>query len=336
MIFGKVFLSLIYLVISHTAYAQTAQDISIILKPEYPDAGEVTEVSLQSYSKDLRNKKIQWYLDDVLLVEGVGLVSHKITAPNFGEEINLIIKINNAEQARKIIRPNSADILWEADTYVPEFYKGKALPVDSSEIKAIAKLNNEQYKDKDKLYFNWYRDGYYLTKKSGRGKDTIILQSPGLYDDYNLSVKILNEDGIVVGQGDTRIANVEPELLLYFYSPLIGAMYSKAFPEENTITAGNESIIYAVPYYFSIENPLDLEYKWDIRNAKIFRNQNPALITVIPENTPFKISAEAIHKTALLQTAETNVIFKTENNNEFSDENFDVTDAELPDSFIYE
>ena len=291
--------------IAPTAFAQNFNEVAIGLEPEYPKPGDVIKISLQSYSQNLQGSKIGWYLDDVLLKEDVGLTENTITAPLLGEHITLIIKVNNKEQARRIITPTAVDILWEAQTYIPQHFMGRALPVDSSTIKAVALPHLGDAKKTENLIYNWYKGGRLLTKLSGRGRSTIITASPSLYDDYNLSIEITDSHGIVLSKNGVKITTVEPEILFYTSSPLLGINFTKAITTNNAQQLNNESAFVALPYYFSIANPQELTYKWRVSNARSLRGTQSNDIIITNKQTDAGISLTVQHPNVLLQSAST-------------------------------
>jgi len=293
----------ILLAVAQTAFAQNFNEVAMSITPEYPKPGDIIQVSLQSYSQNLQGAKVSWLLDEVLLKEGVGLTKSTITAPLLGEHITLIIKVNNKEQARRTITPATVDILWEAQTYTPKHYKGRALPVDSSTIRAIAIPQLGKAVDTAGLIYNWYKGSTLLTKLSGRGKDTITTDSPGLYDDYNLSVEVTNASGIILSKNGVRITTTEPEILFYASTPILGIDLARAISTNNTSQPSNESTFVALPYYFSITEPQELQYTWSVSNAQYIQDTKPNSITLTTIGTGMSLSATAQHSKILLQSS---------------------------------
>ncbi len=308
-----IFIFIIFTLSIQTAFAQSFREVAIQLEPEYPKPESIVQVSLQSYSQNLQGLKISWYLDDVLIKEGNGLINLELTAPILGEQINLIIKINDTVVASRTIAPTMIDILWEAQTYTPKHYKGRALPVDSSRVRAIAIPHLGRDTDPQDLIYNWYKESRLLTKQSGRGKNTLITDSPGLYDDYHLAVEVTDIQGKVLGQNGVRIISTEPELILYKTSPLLGTLFQNALSTKITQQQNIEQSLIAIPYYFSITKGQELSYVWRISGAQYIQDSAPNNITITNTNTKANISVTAQHQQSLLQSASTSYYFSGQN-----------------------
>lgn len=73
-----------------------------------------------------------------------------------------------------IFQANDVDILWQAETYTPPFYQGYARPSFGSDLKLFAiphikdSLGNTIAKDK--LIFNWQKDGKNLPLAPAQAK----------------------------------------------------------------------------------------------------------------------------------------------------------------------
>ena len=308
-----IFTFIIFILSVQITSAQGFREVAIQLEPEYPKPASSVQVSLQSYSQNLQGSKIGWYLDDVLIKEGDGLTSLELTVPILGEQINLIIKINNIVVASRTIIPTTIDILWEAQTYTPKHYKGRALPVDSSIVRAIALPHFGRDINPQDLIYNWYKGSRFLTRQSGRGKNTLITDSPGLYDDYNLIVEVTDTQGRVLGQNGVRITATEPELIFYNTSPLLGTIFQSALSANIAQQQKVERSLIAIPYYFSITTERELSYTWRISGAQYIQEGAPNNITITNTDTRANISVGAQHQQSLLQSASTSYRFLGQN-----------------------
>jgi len=303
-----IFTLLILTLLTHTQISSAQgiasfSEVAIQLQPQYPKPGGTVQVSIQSYSQNLQGSNIGWYLDDILLKKGQGLTNLELAVPLLGEQIQLIIKVNDTTVASRIIAPTTIDILWEAQTHTPRYYLGRALPVDSSKVRAMAIPHLGKNAETKNLIYNWYRGSAFLPKRSGIGKNSITLASPGLYDDYNLSVEVTNSRGIVLGQNGVHISTVEPELIFYKTSPLLGIGLHNALTQDWAQQENIESAFTVLPYFFSVQSPQELQYKWRVSNAQSLQDTSPNSITVTRVGTGANISVSAQHKDVLLQSA---------------------------------
>ncbi len=304
-----------FFMLAQTASAQGFSEVAIQLQPEYPKPGDTVQISLRSYSQNLQGSHIQWLIgDDVLLKEGQGLTNLTLTTPLLGEQIDLTIKVAGVVAATRTILATTVDILWEAQTYTPKYYLGRALPVDSSKITAMAVPHlGSRGEDGTKLIYNWYKGSKFLVDSSGVGKSALTTASPGLYDDYNLSVEVTDNLGKVLAQNGVHITTVEPELVFYGVSPLLGTNFSQALSANSANTLTIESSLTAIPYYFSVSEPQELAYTWRVSNARSLQESQPNSLTITSTQAGASISLSAQHPSVLLQSSRTSYQFPSAN-----------------------
>jgi len=285
-------------------YAKDFTGISLMQNPQSPQPGDEVTLSIRSFSQNIQTAHIAWYADDVLLQEGIGLTQKTIIAPKLGSSITIHVQINNIEQARTTITPGAVDIMWEAHTSIPPYYKGRALPTESSKITlwAIPYIHNNT--SPKKLIFHWYENTRYLQYKSGEGRDSITIDAPRLYAHKTISVTVTDANGVELGKSEVRIANVEPELILYPQTPLLGTLWYTSAQSGVHIPANKEYTFVAQPYYFSITTPQDLTYTWHLTQIKAIQNSKNTL-TITHLGASPRISVEVTHPHILLQTAQT-------------------------------
>ncbi len=78
------------------------------------------------------------------------------------------------------ITPEDLDIIWQANSYVPPFYEGKALfpPVGTVSFVAMPGFidSNGNPVNPKKLIYTWSQDTTVLGDKSGYGKNVLTVQ----------------------------------------------------------------------------------------------------------------------------------------------------------------
>ncbi len=283
--------------------ASSYSDVSLTLQPQYPQPGEIVQASLSTYAYNLQNIEIVWTLDDALLQKGVGLTAISLSAPNLGKQATLKATIGTLAKAESVVAPVSIDILWEADTFSPPRYLGRALPVDGSYVRIAAIAHLGVNISSDDLIFSWYKNGRLLANASGRGESSIYIDSPRLYADYTISVQVLSLNESMLGQNSVKITSTKPQLVLYPESPLLGTLFYNAITKNYEKSQDIESSIVAVPYNFSITSPLSLIYKWSIIGSKSIQNKNPNNISILKMLPSTEISVTASHPGAFSQSA---------------------------------
>ena len=252
--------------------------VSFILSPENPGPDEIVDVRIESFSLDLNRTTINWLVDGSLFAQGNGLDAIQIRTGPIGSEtiVSVIIRPDEVTEIfdQIVIRPTHISILWEADTYTPPFYQGRALPSSNSTIliEAYPDIRNQlgnKIPNND-LIFTWKKNGGIINRISGRGQSSAIIDSPLLFGEDIISVDVVSLDNRYNGSSFARIPSKDPHISIYKDDPLIGIMYHQAIPSFDTIPQSDITLA-AVPFYFSARNSNDtnVSYVWEVNNLSI-------------------------------------------------------------------
>lgn len=279
---------LVVLVIPFNADAQSAvieSDVTVKLSPSIPGPNEQVTITLQTYAFDLNKSTISWTVNGKLTPSvQTGGKSIKITTGNIGTTTNVSVSIkgDGFETITKniLIRPAEIDLLWETkDSYVPPFYRGKALPSSESTIRFTAipnikSANGNKLKSTD-FVFNWKRNFNSDQSASGYGKDYFEIKHNYLNKEEVVGLVI---SGVSIPTGasaqETIIPGL-PKILFYEQSPLYGTLYQKELGQLFTMNT-DETTLIAEPYFFSPKNVIysDVQFKWSVNGATV-TNQSP-------------------------------------------------------------
>ena len=104
--------------------------ISISTSPKYISPNQSVRVILNSYSFDLNAATMRWYSGGKLVLSGQGKTELTLTTGDVGEKKTVTVDVSvNGKNFEKSIEllPESVDLIWQANTYTPPFYEGKAL-----------------------------------------------------------------------------------------------------------------------------------------------------------------------------------------------------------------
>jgi len=257
----------------------SGDNVSISVIPEQPGPYEEIGLILSSETDDLSRSEIKWFLNKDLRLEGVGEIGARFTTGPAGSVSQISIEITTPQGdvlTRNIsIRPSGVDILWNAFSYTPPFYKGKALAPSSgliifTAIPQLADREGNLYNPKD-LVYTWSRRGVVLGNSSGVGKQRIALTHESVPLQPFLLTVVVNpfrgggkvENTISVPVTDTLIR-------LYEKHPLEGASLSRALLNDYVLQ-DEEVTLRAEPFYFSLDDLLNnlLRFRWRINNKDI-------------------------------------------------------------------
>ena len=265
-----------------SAYAQFSggRDVRIFLSlnPEHPQPGESVRITADSPLIDISQSDIVWYVNDKAFAQNPGQKEVDIILVSLGSEthVSAVARTQDGTSAsgEVFIRPAVVDLLWESDSFVPPFYRGRALPSAGTFIRANAIVHFEpaetlQTPERDIIY-TWKRNGSLVQSVSGRGKSSAVFPSPTLFGTDTIEVVASALGGAKEGGARVVIPSIEPVLTLYKNHPLFGISYNQALEEAESMP-DTEMSFSAVPYFAEAEGPNDpaLNYSWSINGIDI-------------------------------------------------------------------
>jgi hypothetical protein len=229
-------------------------------------------LNLSSIYKDIGGTKVFWFEDNVLVEEGVGLISHRVSLGPIGSSITVAAVLGipgslGAERATIILSPAYIDLIWEAQTAVPPFYRGKALPSHESFIKTMAIPNFGTTTPGSVINYSWKKN---RTISIGDGLNII---SAGLFGAWektstNIQVNATYKDQTAVSQ--VNIPSFVPTLQFYEISPTQGILTNESL-NGSPIRNSSEISLTVVPFGFSSidRNKSKIQYKWKAGKKEI-------------------------------------------------------------------
>ena len=268
------------------ASAQTidlTQNLSVTQTPERPRAYDNVSISIESYLVDLNSASIAWSVNSKLIEKGTGNKTFKVKLGGVGSltTVGLSIRARTGESIDKTFafRPAEVDLLWEAQTYTPPFYKGKALFSNQGRLRVVAVPNFRDSNGKtlpaNNLIYTWKQDGQVLGDLSGYGKSTLIIDGPLLPRLTTISVETMTPDSQLVAEDVVSLRSLSPMILFYENNPLYGVMYHQAMGYNFTLK-GSELTLAAEPYFFSGDTKTGSEtnFTWKLNDNVVFGTDN--------------------------------------------------------------
>jgi len=316
---------ILFLGITQSVSAQVRDsDISISVSPEAPGPMTNVTVTISSFSTDLDKAQISWSLDSQPVLIGIGKKTFSFKTGDSGEVSTIDVFINIAGapaiSKRLIIQPGEVDLLWEAvDSYVPPFYRGKALLSSEGKIKVTAIPNittpsGVKLKTSDFSY-DWKRNFEVDQGASGYNKNSFTFLNNYLEGIENVSVSASSVLGTYSAEGKTVITPSTPKIVFYEHDPYLGVRYNKAIMDGFTMK-NKELQITTIPYFFSAKiDSSDLRYNWSINNSPISAPATPNNLAVkVGDGTgsQAKISLSVDNLSKLFQTASISALLNIE------------------------
>lgn len=265
----------LFLSFFHTAIAQfmpnSTQTISLVPSPQFPPPLSTVEVSLDSYSINTTGSRIIWFVDGVEMTENANARSISVATGPIGTKtsVRAVVQLGGASSLSTslTIVPTEVDIILETDTYVPSFYKGRALPSSGVLVRAIAVLHTRESVDPSTYTYTWSYNGSVLFGGPIRGKQVAEFTMPQ-YESDRLMVLVTNGKGEAVGRKVVVLSPADPELHFYEESPLRG-MSRKAI-RGDLLLIGDETTIRGEPYFMDM-SPQDRSttFEWSMDGSTI-------------------------------------------------------------------
>lgn len=291
---GAFFLTVSY---AHAQFALPGigDAVSITLSPAYPAPFDAVHLEAHSNAYDLSESTLTWRVNDKVLAQGVGATSVDVAAGALGSAVRISVEVvapDDAELfATATIAPTEIDLVFDSDSYVPPFYKGRALPSAGSTLRleAIPHFVSDEGKEVpiSDIIFTWKRNDQILGSISGRGKSGVHIPAPVLFGTDTISVEAITTDRQLAGSASLRIPSEDSVLDLYQDHPLFGVLYHRALGGQSLIP-DSEMTFAATPYFAPVPSLSDrsLQWSWHVNGKKIAADtKRPFAITIGAQNS---------------------------------------------------
>lgn len=251
--------------------------LDVKINPPTPGPNVPVRIAIESYLTDLYKANISWSLNGRVLLRGLGKTTFDFQNGPSGETtyVSLSIITNTGEVVNKnfSFTPVGVTIMWEADTYTPPFYKGKAMMVPQAGIRIIAVpdlANTANPLGAGSFVYDWKKDGYSIASASGYGKNTYSFIGPKPLTNTKITLAVSALDDSARSEMQIYLPQVRPFILFYEKDPLLGVKYNKPLNEETTLDK-REFSLSAEPYFFSNERgeAPTLKYSWSINGKDV-------------------------------------------------------------------
>ncbi len=261
---------LLGVIVAGKAFAVSPDSILVNVVPENPAPNETVTITLNSYSSNLDSVPITWRVDGIKSLSGIGKKTFSVNAPALSKVINVsvLISLPDGDITKTIaVRPAETVLLWQAnDSYVPPFYKGKAMPSAQSEIKVVA-MPEIKGVTPSSLIYTWKQDYNNMQDASGYGKNSFIYTTDYLDSSNNIDAVVSTTDQSQSSEANIDIPTVDPKIVFYKNDPKFGTLFDASL-QDGHIIQGSE-ILEASPYFISpkdLRNPI-LSWSWYINDS---------------------------------------------------------------------
>ncbi|MBI4118002.1 MAG: hypothetical protein HY455_00450 [Parcubacteria group bacterium] len=297
------FISLSLLFPLWTSAQTIAPVLQVAVSPTTPGPGQEVTLSLSSSAADLNRSTISWTQSGRVVSSGRGVKTFRFSAGPLGSAttITALVRTIDGKQLRgeTVIRPAEVDFLWEADTYTPPFYRGKALASPGSTVRVTAVphfvLGNGTRLASSELVFTWSKDRTVLGNLSGYGRDVVELTMPSGFRPVDVMVEVSSLQNSFSVKKEMRLVPHDSRVLLYERHPLLGVLYNKALPGVIDLET-EETTLRAEPLYFSLNDVRlgKISFVWSLNGRMVPGGERSGEITLRQEGSQQSASVAQI------------------------------------------
>ena len=263
-------------------------DITIKTDPEYPDPNQTVIATVSSNLTDLNRATVSWSINDVTLGIGIGKTTFSFQNGTLGKRMSVVANITtiNGERVTKklSLTPMGITMLWEADTYTPPFYRGKALLSAEARVRAIALPDvggtAGTLLNAGNFVYQWEKDGTVLGNMSGYGKNSFSFRGPQPFGKTGVRVRVSSLDNTLKSARVVDVPLSQPLILFYENYPLLGVWYNRPLDTRLSLSKPELSIS-AEPYFFSNEGEAGsfIAYDWSLNKNSVENPGNTITLT---------------------------------------------------------
>jgi len=299
------------------ALAQAVPDpVQYAMAPETPGPGEQVLIEAGGVGSLLGNAQITWTNNGTIAAQGAGLTKYTFTTGALGSHTTIGVTIASDQGTFThtfSFSPSLLNLVWEANTTVPPFFKGKALYSAGSSLKVVALpvvYSGTSRIAASALSYQWTLNGDPQQGASGLGHSSFSFVGSQLNNAEDVSVDAYY-GATKVAHGEVVVPATNPQLVFYQRDPLRGLLLDLAFP-NSVVLQGQELTVQAVPYYFSRSDSASgqLSYSWLLNgNDATGPDANQGILT-LRQTGAGQGSAQI---TATLQDTNTNAFVQSAN-----------------------
>ncbi len=250
------------------------EQVSVTMLPSVPKPGDIVSVRVDSYSTDLNKAYVVWTRDGAVIAEGTGAVSTSFVAPAAGKlaTIEMVAaKVGGGTVTKKItVAPADLNIIYEAETYTPPFFQGRAEFTNSSRVRLVAV---PRFVDPDTsleipaadLVYTWRVDGTVDQSISGYGRYAVDVLGELVSRGLEVEVEVESVTSPLRARASLLVKDQQPDVAVYEDHPLYGVLFERAVDSNQKgaypVSASEISLL-AVPYSMDIYSLSDPRAKW--------------------------------------------------------------------------
>lgn len=275
-------------------------DFDIKVSPEFPQPFQEVTVSVSSFLTNVSLLNTTWFVNGVVVENGIGIKSIPVTVGASGTltTVEVQIVLPDGTALKKVVRliPGSVDILWQAtDSYVPAFYKGKALPASEALVRIVAMPEGGQDAP---LSYTWSHYRKRVPNSSGYQRTSFEARQHFFEEALDVGVEIYNRQGIAIAKRELSIPVFDTEPII----EIEDGSSSYRVTQTNAFAPGNSFAFFKIiPFFFSTDTGRDLAINWFPTASNGGLEPSGSMTWVSTNGIPQNLSVDIEHTQFLLQ-----------------------------------
>lgn len=290
LMFCFVFLMCVSFISSVSAQALPAP-VSLVASPSVPSPGEKVTVTAVTPSFDRHTARFDWVVDGRARpdLSGSGKNTLELTAGNVGSSQRIAVSVSRKSAAAGLgggeaaltIRVADLTLTYIAETFVPKWYRGKALPVSDSVVGVVAIpefVVDGKRIPAERLIYRWGLDDEHHAL-SGIGEQVFRIRTSDLPGtSHEVKVRVEDEAGKIKKEGTFYVVPHKPRLAIYNSTPLGGV----EFRTSQIFTSGRGLFDFiAEPFFFPVASRKELQWQWDVGGQPTAGNADTQYIITV-------------------------------------------------------
>lgn len=256
--------------------------VQLILSPEFPEPNQIVTVTARSFSFDPDVTFLSWTYNGSNVASGKGIKTYSFHVGPTGSLHRISVSASakgTTFSDTMTFRVSDILVAWEAQTYTPPGYRGKALPTSGALVRVHALpqlfISAAQTLNPDNLVYQWKIDDQDARDQSGRGKTFFSFRvANGRGVTHRVSVIAESEDKTVRAFAKADIRVEDPQILFYEDKTLEGPRYERA-AQHFSVAGGEETRLRAEPFFF-LRGSIDaLNYQWRVDGRALGAGEKP-------------------------------------------------------------
>ena len=261
---------------SHAFAQAVPPPVQYVVTPETPGPKTSVTIEVQGVGSFLGDAAITWTQDGKTVLQGTGTRDYTFTTGGVGKKTTIEVAVDSSQgffSKTFTFNPSKINLVWEADTSVPQWYAGRALYSAGSSYKVVAfptVFMSGTRIAPSALSYQWSYRGDSVPDASGLGRYVFTNQGDQLQNSEDVGLDVYYGT-TKVGTASLSISTVAPTLLLYPRDALRGEILDSALPSTGISLSSQELTVQAEPYYFdnnSLKNG-SASYDWSLNGNPI-------------------------------------------------------------------